>query len=128
LGMRHTRAKVRASLCATLALVGAMFVGRLALGTPFIPELIAEQIFALVTPCLFTLAIRLLGFWAKWVALGLAVIGYIGGGVGLGWAYATLLRPHRGEVPASGAVVAGIAFAGERGITQVEVSVDGGKT
>jgi Oxidoreductase molybdopterin binding domain/Mo-co oxidoreductase dimerisation domain len=36
--------------------------------------------------------------------------------------------PHRGEVPASGAVIAGIAFAGERGITQVEVSVDGGKT
>jgi DMSO/TMAO reductase YedYZ molybdopterin-dependent catalytic subunit len=90
--MRHTRSNVRASLCATLALVGAMFVGRLAWGTPFIPELIAEHIFALVTPRLFTLAIRLLGFGAKWVAFGLAVIGYIGGGVGLGWAYARLLR------------------------------------
>jgi DMSO/TMAO reductase YedYZ molybdopterin-dependent catalytic subunit len=35
---------------------------------------------------------------------------------------------HRAQVPVSGAPIGGIAFAGDRGIRQVEFSLDGGKT
>jgi DMSO/TMAO reductase YedYZ molybdopterin-dependent catalytic subunit len=94
--MRQPWPEFFAILCATLAMVVATAVSRFTLGTPLIPELIAQQIFGLVTPQLFTAMIRLFGFGAKWVAFSLAVAGYIGGGVGLGWLYARLLkRWHR---------------------------------
>jgi DMSO/TMAO reductase YedYZ molybdopterin-dependent catalytic subunit len=80
-----------AAVSATLALLVAMFVGRFTLGTPLLPELLAQQSFALVTPRLFTAVVRLFGFWAKWVAFALAVLAYGGWGVGLGWWYARAL-------------------------------------
>jgi DMSO/TMAO reductase YedYZ molybdopterin-dependent catalytic subunit len=104
--MQQPRAEFLAILCAALAMVVAMVVGRFTLGTPLIPELIAQQIFALVTPRLFTAMIRLLGFGAKWVAFSLAVTGYIGGGVGLGWLFVWWLRRH-GRLPS---VMSGCLF------------------
>lgn len=68
-------------------MIVARAVGRFALSTPLFPELIAQQIFAFVTPRLCTATLRVLGFGAKWVAFGLAVVGYIGGGLGLGWLF-----------------------------------------
>ena len=90
--MRRSRGAWLAAASATLTMVAAMVVGRFTLGTPLIPELIAQQSFALVTPELFMAMIRLFGFGAKWVAFGLAVAGYIGGGVGLGWLYTWLIK------------------------------------
>jgi DMSO/TMAO reductase YedYZ molybdopterin-dependent catalytic subunit len=90
--MRQSRGALLVPAYATLAMVAAMAVGRFTLGTPLIPELIAQQIFALVTPQLFTAMIRLLGFGAKWVAFGLAVAAYVGGGVGLGRLYPWLIK------------------------------------
>jgi DMSO/TMAO reductase YedYZ molybdopterin-dependent catalytic subunit len=90
--MPQPRAGFLAALCATLVMLIAMSVGRFTLGTPLIPELIAQRIFALVTPQIFTALIRLFGFGAKWVAFGLAIVGYIGVGVGLGRFYVWLLR------------------------------------
>jgi DMSO/TMAO reductase YedYZ molybdopterin-dependent catalytic subunit len=99
--MRQPQAILLAAVCSTLALVVATVVGRFTVGIPLIPELISQQIFALVTPRLFTAAIRLFGFGAKWITFGLAVAGYIGGGVGLGWLYAWWLR-RRGRMPSVG--------------------------
>lgn len=96
--MRPATAELLAILFATMAMVVAMAVGRFTLGTPLIPELIAQQVFALVTPQLFTTMIRLFGFGAKWIAFGLAVAGYIGGGIGLGWLYTSWLKRH-GRTP-----------------------------
>jgi DMSO/TMAO reductase YedYZ molybdopterin-dependent catalytic subunit len=73
-------------------MVSAMVVGRFTLGLPLIPELMSQQIFALVTPRLFTAAIRLLGFGAKWAVFAVAVLGYLGGGIALGRLYAWLLK------------------------------------
>jgi DMSO/TMAO reductase YedYZ molybdopterin-dependent catalytic subunit len=92
--MQQPRPGCLAAAGATLAMIVAMVVGRFTLGTPLIPELIAQQIFALVTPQLFMAMIRLFGFGAKWIAFGLAVAGYIGGGIGLGWLYVWWLERH----------------------------------
>jgi DMSO/TMAO reductase YedYZ molybdopterin-dependent catalytic subunit len=99
--MQQLRPGFLASVGATLALIVAMVVGRFTLGTPLIPELIAQQIFALVTPQLFMAMIRLFGYGAKWIAFGLAVVGYIGGGIGLGWLYGWWLNRH-GRTPSVG--------------------------
>jgi hypothetical protein len=96
--MQQPCADFLAAPCATLVMLIAMSVGRFTLGRPLIPERIAQQIFALVTPQLFTALIRLLGFGAKWVAFGLAIIGYIGVGVGLGRFYVWLLRYEAAEM------------------------------
>jgi DMSO/TMAO reductase YedYZ molybdopterin-dependent catalytic subunit len=85
--MRRGRSATLAAVYATLAMVLAMVVGRFTVGTPLIPELIAQQIFALVPPVLFTPLIRTFGFWAKWLAFALAIVGYIAGGLALGWGY-----------------------------------------
>ncbi|MDE2485524.1 MAG: hypothetical protein KGL32_09825, partial [candidate division NC10 bacterium] len=45
----------------TLLMTGLMFFGRFTLGTPLIPELMAEQLFALIPLDLFSLGIRLFG-------------------------------------------------------------------
>lgn len=86
--MKRAQSAILAATCATLTMVLAMFVSRFTLGTPLIPELIAQQIFALVPLWLFTPIIRLLGFWAKWLAFALAIVGYMAGGIALGWGYA----------------------------------------
>ena len=104
--MRQSREALLVTAYATLTMVAAMAVGRFTLGTPLIPELIAQQMFALVTPQLFTAMIRLFGFGAKWVAFGLAVAGYIGGGIGLGWLYVRWLG-RRGRMPS---VMSGCLF------------------
>ncbi len=99
--MQQAWAGLLAAAGATLAMIVAMVVGRFTLGTPLIPELIAQQTFALVTPQLFMAMIRLFGFGAKWIAFGLAVVGYLGGGIGLGWLYARWLN-RRGRTPSVG--------------------------
>jgi DMSO/TMAO reductase YedYZ molybdopterin-dependent catalytic subunit len=104
--LRRPSAAVFAALCATLVMLVAMSVSRFTLGTSFIPELIAQQIFSLVTPAIFTAVIRLLGFAAKWVAFGFAVVGYIAGGVVLGRLYTWLLG-HYGRSPS---VMSGCLF------------------
>jgi hypothetical protein len=58
--LRRSGAAVVAALRATPAVLAAMSVSRFTLGTPFAPELIAQQIFSLVTPQIFTVLIRLL--------------------------------------------------------------------
>src|ERR671923_579824 len=93
--MRRPRAEPLVAAAVTLSLVAAMAIGRFALGTPLIPELIAQQVCGLVTPQLSTTMIRLLGFGAKWVAFALAIAGCFGGGVGLGWFYFWLLGRQR---------------------------------
>jgi DMSO/TMAO reductase YedYZ molybdopterin-dependent catalytic subunit len=96
--LRRPDAAVFAALCATLVMLVAMGISRFTLGTPFIPELITQRIFSLVTPPIFTAVIRLLGFAAKWVAFGFVVVGYIAVGVVLGRLYARLLG-HYGRSP-----------------------------
>jgi DMSO/TMAO reductase YedYZ molybdopterin-dependent catalytic subunit len=90
--LRGSGTAVFAALGATLVMLIAMGVSRFTLGTPCIPELIAQQIFSLVTPAIFTALIRHLGLAAKWVAFGCAVVGYIAAGVVLGRLYLWLLR------------------------------------
>ena len=51
-----------------LLMTGLMFLGRFALGTPLIPELMAERVFALIPMDLFSLGIRLFGPKAKYLA------------------------------------------------------------
>jgi DMSO/TMAO reductase YedYZ molybdopterin-dependent catalytic subunit len=111
--LRRSGAAVFAALCATLVMLAAMSVSRFTLGTPFIPELIAQQLFSLVTPPTFTALIRLLGFAAKWVAFGFAVVGYIAGGVVLGRLYAWLLgRYGRSPSATSGCLFGAIVWLG----------------
>jgi hypothetical protein len=45
-------------VCATLAVVTAMVVGRFTLSLSLLPELTSPRIFAVVTPHLFTVAIH----------------------------------------------------------------------
>jgi DMSO/TMAO reductase YedYZ molybdopterin-dependent catalytic subunit len=94
-------------------MLAAMSVGRFTLGTPLIPELIAQRIFSLVTPPMFTALIRLLGFAAKWLAFGCAVVGYVAGGVVLGQLYAWLLcRYGRPPSATSGGVFGVVVWSG----------------
>lgn len=51
-----------------LLMTGLMFLGRFMLGTPLIPELMAERLFALIPMELFSLGIRLFGLQAKYLA------------------------------------------------------------
>jgi DMSO/TMAO reductase YedYZ molybdopterin-dependent catalytic subunit len=90
-----------AGTVASLVMLVAMTVARFTLGTPLLPELIAQQSFALISPPLFTAVIRLLGFAAKWVVFVLAVGGYWAGGMGLGWLYGILLQ-HLRRIPGIG--------------------------
>lgn len=80
-----------AGAVASLVTLAAMALARFTLGTPLLPELIAQQSFAWISPLLFTLAIRLLGFTAKWLVFAGAVVGYGLGGVVLGWLYGAWL-------------------------------------
>lgn len=63
----HGRA-IWGGLAAASVLVGLMFLGRLSLGVPLVPELLAEIVFAWVPLPLFALTLGLLGAWAKPVA------------------------------------------------------------
>jgi DMSO/TMAO reductase YedYZ molybdopterin-dependent catalytic subunit len=91
---------ILAAFWATLATFLAMGACRFTLGTPFLPEVIAQHLFALATPSLMTAALRLFGFGAKWIVFVLAIIGVLGGGVGLGWLYARWLQ-KRGRLPSA---------------------------
>ncbi|MGH7410519.1 MAG: hypothetical protein ACREJ6_05600 [Candidatus Methylomirabilis sp.] len=65
---RQTIAGALGGLVAALVMIGLMFLGRFTLGTPLIPELMAERLFALIPMELFTLGIRLFGPKAKYLA------------------------------------------------------------
>lgn len=57
-----------AGLVGALLMTGLMFLGRFAFGTPLIPELMAERMFAFIPMDLFSLGIRLFGPKAKYLA------------------------------------------------------------
>ncbi|MBI3780865.1 MAG: hypothetical protein HY278_07410, partial [candidate division NC10 bacterium] len=69
-----------------LLMTALMFLGRFAFGTPLIPELMAERMFALIPMDLFSLGIRLFGPKAKYLAFWgmvgfFVVIGALAGAV-----------------------------------------------
>ena len=57
-----------AGFVGALLMTGLMFLGRFALGTPLIPELMAAQLFAQIPMDLFSLGIKLFGPKAKYLA------------------------------------------------------------
>lgn len=65
---RQTIAGALGGFVAALVMIGLMFLGRFTLGTPLIPELMAERLFALIPMELFSLGIRLFGAKAKYLA------------------------------------------------------------
>lgn len=65
---RQTIAGALGGFVAALVMIGLMFLGRFTLGTPLIPELMAERLFALIPMELFSLGIRLFGPKAKYLA------------------------------------------------------------
>lgn len=81
-----------AGLVGGVALTLAMFVGRFQLGAPLLPELIAEWVFAVVPMNLFSFVVRRLGFAAKWLAFGSAVLLQVGMGTALGVLFGSLTR------------------------------------
>lgn len=73
-----------AGFVATILMTAAMLVGRFQWNAPFLPELMAETLFAVVPMSLFTFSIRLLGQAAKWTAFGGAIIAQLMVGTLLG--------------------------------------------
>lgn len=78
-------------------MTGLMFLGRFTLGTPLIPELMAERLFALIPMDLFSLGIRLFGLKAKYLAfwgmVGLYLV--IGAALGPVFIWLQLNRPFK---------------------------------
>lgn len=62
------RAQRTAALLATLILLVLMFIGRLTIRTPIVPELMADRIFALVPISLVELGVQTVGIYAKKMA------------------------------------------------------------
>lgn len=81
-----------------LLMTGLMFLGRLTLETPLIPELMAEQLFALIPMDLFSLGIRLFGLKAKYLAFWGMVGLFVLIGVFLGSVFTWLTKHHRLKV------------------------------
>lgn len=77
-----------------LLMTGLMFLGRFALGTPLIPELMAEQLFALIPMDLFSLGIRLFGLKAKYLAFWGMVALFVLIGAFLGSVFTWLAKHH----------------------------------
>ncbi len=67
-----------AGLLAGAGLLVLMGAARFLLGTPFVPELVAELTFAFIPMELFSVGIRLLGKSAKGIAFSLSILGYLG--------------------------------------------------
>lgn len=87
-----------AGLATASVVVGLMFLGRLSLGVPLVPELLAEIVFAHVPLAVFAVALGSLGAWAKPAAFASLVALYVmlltmwGGGT-LAWVETR--RPQR---------------------------------
>lgn len=73
-----------AGFIATILMTVAMVVHRFQWDGPFLPELVAEALFAVVPMSLFTFTIRLLGKAAKWTAFGGAMAAQLTIGTALG--------------------------------------------
>lgn len=69
---------------ATLVMTVVMFVGRFTLGTPLIPELIAQKLFATVSPELFNFFFGIFGEYAKYTAFAGAIALHLGFGTVFG--------------------------------------------
>lgn len=93
-----------------LLMTGLMFLGRFILGTPLIPELMAEQLFALIPMDLFSLGIRLFGLKAKYLALWGMVGLYLMIGAVLGSVFTWLRLNRRFKAYWRGGVVYGTAL------------------
>ena len=73
-----------AGFFSTILMTAAMVVGRFQWNAPFLPELMAEALFAIVPMSLFTFSIRLLGRAAKWTTFGGALAAQLLIGTALG--------------------------------------------
>ena len=89
-----------------LVMTALMFLGRFAFGTPLIPELMAERLFALIPMDVFSLGIRLFGPKAKYLAFWGMVGLFVAIGALLGSLF-TWLYLHRRR---KGAWLAGLAY------------------
>ena len=78
-----------------LVMTGLMFLGRFALGTPLIPELMAERMFAVIPMDFFSLGIRLFGPMAKYLAFWGMVGLFVVIGALLGPPFTALCRRRR---------------------------------
>ncbi len=75
---------VLAGFIATFVMTVVMFVGRFKLGTPLIPELIAQKLFATVSPELFNFFFGIFGEYAKYTAFAGAMALHLGIGTVFG--------------------------------------------
>ncbi len=73
-----------AGFAAILTMTVVMFVGRFKLGTPLIPELIAQKLFSTVSPDLFNFFFFIFGEYAKYTAFAGAIALHLGIGTILG--------------------------------------------
>ena len=97
-------------LVGALVMTGLMFLGRFALGTPLIPELMAERMFAVIPMDFFSLGIRLFGPMAKYLAFWGMVGLFVVIGALLGPPFTALCRRRRLKGTWLGGLVYGSAL------------------
>ncbi len=80
---------------AMLAMLAVMFIGRLTIRTPFVPEQIADRLFALLPISLIEIGVQALGLYAKKLAfVGCVLLFLASGAYSAGWVLRAL-----GDVP-----------------------------
>ncbi len=77
-------ARLAAAFAATIILVALMFLGRLALRLPLIPELLADRLFGLLPISFVEFGIQLLGIYAKKLGFVACVLTFVGAGTVVG--------------------------------------------
>jgi DMSO/TMAO reductase YedYZ molybdopterin-dependent catalytic subunit len=80
----NARAQLAAGFYATLIMLALMFVGRLTLGTPVVPELIADRLFAWLPISLVEFGVQTLGLYAKKIGFVGCALLFIAIGTSLG--------------------------------------------
>jgi DMSO/TMAO reductase YedYZ molybdopterin-dependent catalytic subunit len=78
------RARLAAGFYATLIMLALMFVARLTIGTPLVPELMADRLFAWLPISLVELGVQALGIYAKKIGFVGCVILFIVIGTSVG--------------------------------------------
>ena len=81
-----------------------MFPGRFYLDTPLIPELMAQKLFATITPKLFSFFIGLLGFYAKPLAFIASLVIFIAFMTALGTLFPFALKLFKGRAKGAGLI------------------------
>jgi DMSO/TMAO reductase YedYZ molybdopterin-dependent catalytic subunit len=80
----HRHAQVAAGFFATLIMLALMFIGRLTIRTPIVPELIADRLFAWLPISLVEFGVQTIGIYAKKIGFVGCVLLFIGIGTYLG--------------------------------------------